>query len=64
MVLVYGYGVSFVIGVPLGWILGRLLRPVRNQWTHLGAFFIVPTLCFCALGSLIGFCWTPEALGL
>jgi hypothetical protein len=64
MVLMYGYGVSFFIGLPLGWILGRLLRPIRNQWLHVAAYFVVPTLCFWALGSLLGFGWTLEALGL
>jgi len=64
MVLLYGYGVSFIIGLPVGWILGRLLRPVRNQWIHVAAFFIVPALAFWALGSLFGFGWTLESLGL
>ncbi|WJH26039.1 hypothetical protein [Pseudarthrobacter defluvii] len=64
MVLMYGYGVSFVIGLPLGWILGHLLRPVRNQWLHVAAFFVVPTLSFWALGSLLGFGWSLEALAL
>ncbi|NUT70988.1 hypothetical protein [Pseudarthrobacter sp. C4D7] len=64
MVLMYGYGIAFAAGVPLAWILGLLLRPVRNQWIHVAAFFIVPTLCFWALGSTLGFGWSIEALGL
>lgn len=64
MVLMYGYGIALVTGVPLAWILGRLLRPIRNQWIHVAAFFIVPTLGFWALGSVLGFGWSIEALGL
>ncbi|WP_285246239.1 hypothetical protein [Pseudarthrobacter sp. efr-133-R2A-89] len=64
MVLMYGYGIALATGVPLAWILGRLLRPIRNQWIHVAAFFIVPTLGFWALGSVLGFGWSIEALGL
>jgi len=64
MVLMYGYGIALVTGVPLAWILGYLLRPIRNQWIHVAAFFIVPTLGFWALGSMLGFGWTIGALGL
>ena len=64
MVLMYGYGIALVTGVPLAWILGRLLRPIRNQWIHVAAFFIVPTLGFWALGSVLGFGWSVGALGL
>jgi hypothetical protein len=31
--------VGLVTGLPLGIALGFLLRPVRNQWIHVGAFF-------------------------
>ncbi|MHC6230726.1 hypothetical protein ACX5I6_14010 [Arthrobacter sp. MMS24-T111] len=64
MVLMYGYGIALATGVPLAWILGRLLRPIRNQWIHVAAFFIVPTLGFWALGSVLGFGWSIGALGL
>jgi hypothetical protein len=64
MVLMYGYGIALVTGVPLAWILGYLLRPIRNQWIHVAGFFIVPTLGFWALGSTLGFGWSIGALGL
>ncbi|MFB0835732.1 hypothetical protein ACX8Z9_04825 [Arthrobacter halodurans] len=62
---------AIAIGLPLGLLLARLLRPVRNQWIHVGAFFAVPALLFAwplgflfgggfpgglMLGSLIGVC--------
>ncbi|MGN8132487.1 hypothetical protein [Paenarthrobacter sp. 22069] len=64
MIGTYGYTAALFLGLPLGWLLGLLLRPIRNQWIHIGAFFIVPTFAFWALGSLFGFGWTLEALGL
>jgi len=64
MIAMYGYGAALATGIPLAWILGYLLRPVRNQWIHVAAFFTVPTLAFWALGSLFGFGWSLGALGL
>ncbi|MFF1879935.1 hypothetical protein ACFVVC_00520 [Pseudarthrobacter sp. NPDC058196] len=64
MVLMYGSGIALATGVPLAWMLGYLLRPIRNQWVHVAAFFLVPTLGFWALGSLLGFGWSIGALGL
>lgn len=64
MVVMYGYGVALATGLPLAWILGYLLRPVRNQWIHVAAFFIVPTLGFWGLGSMLGFGWSVGALEL
>jgi len=64
MIALYGYGAALAAGIPLAWILGYVLRPVRNQWIHVAAFFIVPTLAFWALGSLFGFGWSLGALGL
>jgi len=64
MIVMYGYAVALAAGLPLAWILGYLLRPVRNQWIHVAAFFAVPTLAFWALGSLFGFGWSLGALGL
>lgn len=40
---------------PLAWVLAYLLRPVRNQWIHVAAFFAVPTLVFWMLAGLLGF---------
>jgi hypothetical protein len=36
----YGLGIGFVTGLPLGVVVGYLLRPVRNQWIHVGVFFV------------------------
>lgn len=63
-VLFYGYGIALVFAAPLAWVLAYLLRPVRNQWIHVGAFFAVPTFVFWTLAGLLGFGWTPSVLGL
>lgn len=44
IVILYGFGVSLVFAAPMAWVLAYLLRPVRNQWIHIGAIFAVPTL--------------------
>src|SRR6476659_2293104 len=62
MVILYGFGVSLVVAAPLAWALAYLLRPVRNQWIHIGAFFAVPTLVFWVLGSVLGLGWQPWLL--
>lgn len=62
MVILYGFGVSLVFAAPLAWVLAYLLRPVRNQWMHIGAFFAVPTLVFWLLGSVLGLGWQPWLL--
>lgn len=62
MVILYGFGVSLVFAAPLAWVLAYLLRPVRNQWIHIGAFFAVPTLVFWLLGSVLGLGWQPWLL--
>lgn len=64
MALFYGYGIALLAGAPLAWLLAFLLRPVRNQWVHIGAFFAVPTLSFGVLGGLPGLGWHPWLLGL
>jgi len=45
MVILYGFGVSLVFAAPLAWVLAYLLRPVRNQWIHIGAFSRCPPSC-------------------
>jgi len=55
MIGMYGYAASIIPGLPLAGLMGYLLRPIRNQWIHLAAFFVVPTVGFWALGSLFGF---------
>lgn len=62
MVILYGFGGSLVVPAPLAWVSAYLLRPVRNQWIHIGAFFAVPTLVFWLLGSVLGFGWQPWLL--
>ena len=60
----YGFGCALVLAAPLGWVLAYLLRPVRQQWIHIAAFFAVPTLAFWAVAGLVGFGWHPGWLGL
>ncbi|WP_461189103.1 hypothetical protein [Arthrobacter sp. Z4-13] len=60
----YGFGLALVFAAPLGWVLAHLLRPVRQQWMHVTAFFAVPTLAFWAVTGLVGFGWHPGWLGL
>ncbi|MGO4187431.1 hypothetical protein [Pseudarthrobacter sp. TAF60_1] len=60
--VLYGFGVALLIAAPLAWVLAYLLRPVRNQWVHIGAFFAVPTIAFWLLGSVLGFGWQPVML--
>ncbi|WP_146617535.1 hypothetical protein [Arthrobacter globiformis] len=62
LVIFYGFGVSLVFAAPLAWVLSYLLRPVRNQKIHIGAFFAVPTLAFWLLGSVLGLGWQPLLL--
>jgi hypothetical protein len=62
MVVLYGFGVSLVVGSPLAWVLANLLRPVQNQGIHIAAFFVVPTLAFWVLGSVLGLGWQPLLL--
>ena len=57
MAILYGFGVSLVVAAPLAWVMAYLLRPVRNQWIHIGAFFAVPTLVFWLLGSALVLGW-------
>ncbi|WP_432245446.1 hypothetical protein ACRB8A_01810 [Arthrobacter sp. G.S.26] len=64
LALFYGYGTALLAGAPLAWVLAFLLRPVRRQWIHVGAFFAAPTLVFWGLGGLLGLGWHPGLLGL
>lgn len=57
-----GFAASLVFAAPLAWVLAYLLRPVRNQKIHIGAFFLVPTLAFWLLGSVLGLGWQPLLL--
>jgi hypothetical protein len=62
MLILYGFGVALVFAAPLAWVLAYFLRPVQNQWIHIGAFFTVPTLGFWLLGSVLGLGWQPWLL--
>jgi hypothetical protein len=62
MAVLYGFGVALLFAAPLAWVLAYLLRSVRNQWIHIGAFFAVPTVAFWLLGSVLGFGWQPLML--
>ncbi|NKX52876.1 hypothetical protein HER39_20325, partial [Arthrobacter deserti] len=41
VVFLYAGAIGLVIGAPLAFALGLLLRPVRAQWLHVLAFFLV-----------------------
>lgn len=62
MAILYGFGVSLLVAAPLAFVLAYLLRPVRNQWIHIVAFFVAPTLVFWLLGSVLGLGWQPWLL--
>ena len=62
MAAFYSFGVAVVVAAPLAWLLAYLLRPVPNQWVHIGAFFVVPTFVFWVLGSVLAFGWQPVML--
>lgn len=61
--LLYGFGGALVFAAPLAWVLAYLLRPVRDQWIHIAAFFAVPTLVFWSATGLLGFGWSLVLLG-
>ena len=63
-VLFYGFGIALVFAAPLAWVLAYALRPVRNQWVHIAAFFTAPTLVFWTLSGLLGIGWDLQGLGL
>lgn len=64
MILLYGFGVAILAGIPLGALLAFLLRPVENQWLHVAAFFAAPTLIFWLLGGILGLGFGLALLGL
>ncbi len=56
MALLYGSLIGASTALPLGIAIGLLLRPVRNQWVHVGAFFAV----FTAAAFLIATALSPS----
>ncbi|MDN4609328.1 hypothetical protein [Arthrobacter burdickii] len=53
LALAYGGLLGAVTALPLGVVLGFLLRPVRNQWVHVGVFFGVFTLVALLIVTLL-----------
>ncbi|KQO02869.1 hypothetical protein ASF21_00455 [Arthrobacter sp. Leaf234] len=49
----YGLGIGLVTGLPLGVVVGYLLRPVRNQWIHVGVFFAVFAVAAFVVAALL-----------
>ncbi|RJT79906.1 hypothetical protein D6T63_08315 [Arthrobacter cheniae] len=49
----YGLGIGLVTGLPLGVVIGLLLRPVRNQWIHIGIFFAVFAAAAFTIAALL-----------
>ncbi|WDF33689.1 hypothetical protein PTW37_01800 [Arthrobacter agilis] len=53
LALWYGFGIGLVTGLPLGIVIGLLLRPVRNQWVHVGVFFAVFLVAALVVAALL-----------
>ncbi|WP_434995827.1 hypothetical protein [Arthrobacter sp. Ld5] len=53
LALLYGVGVGVITCLPFGIVLGLLLRPVANQWVHVGVFFAGFTLASFAVIALL-----------
>lgn len=59
MMAIFG-GLSLLVAVPVGVVLGLVLRPVRRQWIHVAVFFAVPAAVLWAVfgfdpfGGLVG----------
>ena len=60
MMVAFG-GLSLLVGIPLGLVLGLLLRPVRRQGIHVAVFFAVPAALFWAA---LGFGSAAAVIGL
>jgi hypothetical protein len=70
VVFLYSAAIGLVIGAPIAFALGLLLRPVRAQWLHVLAFFVVVGLAawliFLALygGDPLETLWFAAMVGL
>ncbi|MFW0770992.1 hypothetical protein ACLRGH_13325 [Arthrobacter koreensis] len=61
----YAAGIGLVTAAPVGLALGLLLRGVPNQWLHVLAFFLVPTvLAWVVIGFLAGSVGVPLLMAL
>jgi hypothetical protein len=70
VIFLYAAAIGLVVGAPLAFALGMLLRPVRSQWLHVLAFFVVAGLAawaiFLALygGDPLETLWFAAMMGL
>lgn len=53
VVAFYAAGLGLFTALPVALALGFLLRPVRSQWLHVLAFFLVPTAIAWLLIGLV-----------
>ena len=61
----YAAGIGLVTAAPVGLALGLLLRDVPNQWLHVLAFFLVPTLlAWTVIGLIAGSIGVPLLMAL
>ncbi|MCC3283257.1 MULTISPECIES: hypothetical protein [Arthrobacter] len=61
----YAAGIGLVTAAPVGLVLGLLLRGVPNQWLHVLAFFLVPTLlAWLVIGLIAGAVGVPLLMAL
>ena len=61
----YAAGIGLLTAAPVGLALGLLLRGVPNQWLHVLAFFVVPTLlAWLVIGLLAGSIGVPLLMAL
>ncbi|WP_312182274.1 hypothetical protein [Arthrobacter sp.] len=61
----YAGGIGLITAAPVGLALGLLLRNVPNQWLHVLAFFLVPTLlAWLVIGLIAGSVGVPLLMAL
>ncbi|WP_404321106.1 hypothetical protein [Arthrobacter luteolus] len=61
----YAAGIGLPTAAPVGLVLGLMLRGVPNQWLHVLAFFLVPTLlAWLVIGLIAGSIGVPLLMAL
>ena len=61
----YAAGMGLPTAAPVGLVLGLMLRSVPNQWLHVLAFFLVPTLlAWLVIGLIAGSIGVPLLMAL
>ncbi|KPN21514.1 MULTISPECIES: hypothetical protein [unclassified Arthrobacter] len=61
----YAAGMGLPTAAPVGLVLGLMLRGVPNQWLHVLAFFLVPTLlAWLVIGLIAGSIGVPLLMAL